>query len=51
MNLFPRKESVILETVEGDEWVCFMWHIYLSIETDRQDNISAYSVSSAGSSL
>jgi hypothetical protein len=51
LNSFPRKEGVILETVEGDGWVCSMWHIYLSIETDKQNNISEYSVSSAGSCL
>lgn len=51
LNSFPREEGIILESVDGDGWVCSMWHIYLSIETDEQERISGYSVSSAGSCL
>lgn len=51
LNSFPREEGIILETVEGDGWVCSMWHVYLSTETDKQGKISRYSVSSAGSCL
>lgn len=50
-NSYPRDEGLILETVEGDGFVCSKWHIYLSIKTDEHAIISEYSISSAGSCL
>ena len=51
LNSFPREEGTVLETVEGNSWVCSRWHIYLATESNEQGTITAYSVSSAASCL
>ena len=51
LNSFPNKSGIILETIEGDGFVCTKWHVYLSIEANSQGIITAYSVTSAGTCL
>ena len=51
LNSFPDKNGIILETIEGDGLVCSRWHVYLSIESDTNGIITAYSISSAGTCL
>ncbi len=51
LNSFPNDEGVILESIEGDEFVCGTWHVLLSTELDPKGRIVNYAVTSAGSCL
>lgn len=51
LNSYPDKNGTILETIEGDGFICTRWNIYLSIESNTNRVIMAYSVNSKGRCL
>ena len=51
LNSFPNEEGVILESIEGDGFVCATWHVLLSTKLDSKGRIVNYAVTSAGSCL
>lgn len=51
LSSFPNEEGVILESIEGDGFVCGTWNVLLSIDMDSDERIVNYSVKSSGSCL
>lgn len=51
LNSYPDKHGTILETLDGDGFICTRWNIYLKTEINSNKIVTAYSVKSVGRCL